>query len=96
MRFTPVILGVCLLADLAARPLITPTEPYLDPGIWVEGETFGYLAYSYTSSAIGEHCVEAPSTGDNFGSGDYVTVGTCPAFNSRSVLFYRAPDLGTA
>jgi hypothetical protein len=69
-------------------------DPYIDLGLWLEGEGFGYLAYSYTSSAIGEHCIEAPSTGDNFGHGDYVTVGTCPAFDTRSVLFYRTPDLG--
>jgi Gram-negative porin len=69
-------------------------DPYIDAGLWLESEGFGYLAYSHTSSAIGEHCVEAPSTGDNFGHGDYVTVGTCPAFDARSVLFYRTPDLG--
>jgi hypothetical protein len=69
-------------------------NPYVDLGLWLEGERFGYLAYSYTSSAIGEVCIEAPSTGDNFGHGDYVTVGTCPAFDTRSVLFYGSPDLG--
>ncbi|MGL4237517.1 hypothetical protein [Tabrizicola sp.] len=69
-------------------------DPYIDLGLWLEGERFGYLAYSYTSSAIGEHCIEAPTTGENIGAGDYVTIGTCPAFDSRSVLFYRTPDLG--
>jgi hypothetical protein len=69
-------------------------DPYIDLGLSLKGEKFGYLAYSYTSSAIGEHCIEAPSTGDNFGQADYVTVGTCPAFDTRSVFFYRTPELG--
>jgi hypothetical protein len=69
-------------------------DPYVDVGLWLEGDDFGYLAYSDTSSAIGEDCVEAPSTGENFGQDDFVSVGTCPSFDSRSVLFYRTPDLG--
>jgi hypothetical protein len=84
-----------IVYDSEADPKLSVLDdPYVDLGIWLEGDRFGYLAYSYTSSAIGEHCIEAPSTGDNFGSSDYVTVGTCPAFDSRSVLFYRTPDLG--
>jgi hypothetical protein len=79
-------------ADDQAIKLID--DPYVDLGLWLEGERFGYLAYSYTSSAIGEHCIEAPTTGDNVGGADYVTVGTCPAFDTRSVLFYRTPNLG--
>jgi hypothetical protein len=80
--------------DLRGDPKIDLVRPYIDPGLWLEGERFGYLAFSYTSSTVGEHCVEAPSTGDNFGQGDYVAVGTCPAFDTRSVLYYRTPDLG--
>lgn len=68
-------------------------DPYIDPGLWLEGERFGYLAYSYTSSAIGEHCIEAPSAGDNFGHSDHLTVGTCPSWDSLSTLFYRTPEL---
>jgi hypothetical protein len=78
----------------ADRKLSMLDDPYVDLGFWLEGDRFGYLAFSYTSSAIGEHCIEAPSTGDNFGQGDYVTVSTCPAFDARSVLFFRTPDLG--
>jgi hypothetical protein len=78
----------------AERELSINDDPYIDLGLWLEGEQFGYLAYSHTSSAIGEHCIEAPTTGDNFAHGDYVTVGACPAFDGRSVLFYRTPDLG--
>lgn len=69
-------------------------DPVVDPGFWVVADRFGYLAFSHTSSAIGEHCIEAPTTGDNFAQGDYVTVGTCPAFDTRAVLYYRTPDLG--
>lgn len=78
----------------ADRRLVVNDDPYIDLGLWLEGERFGYLAWSYTSSAIGEDCIEAPSTGDNFDHGDYVAVGTCPAFDARSVLYYRTPDLG--
>jgi hypothetical protein len=80
--------------DLQGDPKVDLVRPHIDPGLWIEGERFGYLAWSYTSSAIGEHCVEAPTAGDNFAQGDYVTVGTCPAFDTRSNLFYRTPDLG--
>jgi hypothetical protein len=103
LTFTQPIGGLTFGAELfseivydseADRELSVLDDPYIDLGLWLEGEGFGYLAYSYTSSAIGEHCIEAPTTGDNFGHADYVTVGTCPAFDTRSVLFYRTPDLG--
>lgn len=80
-------------SEAEGRKFYVYDDPYADLGFWLEGESFGYLAYSYTSSAIGEHCIEAPSTGDNFGSGDHVTVGTCPSFDTRSVLYYRTPEL---
>lgn len=84
-----------LIYDSEADPRLSLLDdPYVDLGVWLEGERFGYLAYSYTSSAIGEQCIEAPTTGDNFGPADHVTVGTCPAFDARSVLFYRTPELG--
>lgn len=79
--------------EAEGRKFYVYDDPYVDLGLWIEGERFGYLAYTYTSSAIGEHCIEAPTTGDNFGVGDHVTVATCPSFDARSVLFYRTPDL---
>lgn len=69
-------------------------DPYVDVGLWVESESFGFLSYSNQSSAIGEICVEAPSSGDNFGHADYITHGTCPSFDTRSVLYYKSLDLG--
>jgi hypothetical protein len=83
-----------IVYDSEVEPELSLADnPYVDVGLWLEGEKFGYLAYSYTSSAIGEHCIEAPTTGDNFAHADYVAVSTCPAFDTRSVLFYRTPDL---
>jgi hypothetical protein len=78
----------------ATRRFAVNDDPYLDPGFWIEGDAFGYLAVSDSSSAIGEHCVEAPATGDNFGHADHISISTCPAFDTRSVLYYRTPDLG--
>jgi hypothetical protein len=81
-------------SDADGRNLTLYDDPYVDLGFWIEGEQFGYLAYSYTGSASDENCIEAPSTGDNFGHADYATVGTCPGFDNRSVLYYKTPDLG--
>lgn len=70
---------------------LTLSDP--DPAIYLQGDRFGKLAYSLTSTASGENCVEAPSAGENFWSTDYVTNGTCPSFDSRSVLYYQTPAL---
>jgi hypothetical protein len=80
--------------DVEGPNLYVYDDPYIDLGLWLEGESFGYLAYSYTSSAIGESCIEAPYAGDNYTHTDYVAVGTCPSYDLRSVLYYRTPDLG--
>ena len=73
------------------RNLAVYDDPLVDLGVWVKSDSFGYLSYSYESSAAGEFCIEAPSSGDNFDHADYVTNGTCPSFDTRSVLYYRSP-----
>ena len=57
-------------SDAEGRNLAVYDDPFVDLGVWIKSDSFGYLSYSYESSAAGELCIEAPSSGDNFDHAD--------------------------
>ena len=84
--------GVGLEYDSTAEDEVYRTVP--DWGLWLEGERFGTLSLSYASSAVGETCVGPPGGSDNFGLDAIALVGTCPSYDTRTLLYYVTPALG--
>jgi hypothetical protein len=86
-------LSIDVYYDIEAGPdALTVSDP--GPAIYLKGPRFGMLAFNLTSSASGTNCVEEPSAGQNFAADQFVGMGTCPSFDSRSTFYYKTPDLG--
>ncbi len=86
-------LSIDVYYDIEAGPdALTVSDP--GPAIYLKGPQFGMLAFNLTSSASGTNCVEEPSAGQNFAAEQFVGMGTCPSFDSRSTFYYKTPDLG--
>lgn len=74
----------------------------LDAEDWVDTEwsisassdKIGKLTYGYVDSAMGDGCVEAPGSTNNFGHDDLTSFGTCESHGYAGTLLYTSPSFG--
>jgi opacity protein-like surface antigen len=62
--------------------------------LYAEDDRFGRIDLGSTGSALNNGCIQPPNVADNFANEDFVTVGTCPGYDTSPLVRYTPPSLG--
>lgn len=73
-----------------------PSDEWDEPTwlVFAQTDRLGRIEAGVTGSALNGHCVQPPNVAHNFANEDFMTVGTCPGYDTRPLVKLASPQIG--